>query len=87
VGSVVGSVGSVLSGVNLASTGLDSVFPETGINAKQTLSTILASVAGQLAGATTNTVVLRNPSGSAIRITATTDADGNRTAIVLNLAA
>jgi hypothetical protein len=58
---------------------------ETGITPRQAQRIMLASCAGQLSGAATATVVMKNPAGSATRITATTDESGNRTAVTLGL--
>lgn len=73
------------TGLKLASDGLDSVVIETGVNARQAVSAILASAAGVLSGADTGTVVIKGGNVATTRITATTDADGNRSAITLNL--
>jgi hypothetical protein len=72
--------------VSLGTAGLDAITVETGINARQALSPILAAAAGALSGATTSTVAIAaagNPSTN--RISATVDGSGNRTAITLNL--
>jgi hypothetical protein len=42
---------------------------------------MLASLAGKLSGAATTTVVVRSATDAKDRITATVDADGNRTAV------
>ena len=64
---------------------MDGITIESGINLRQSLSPILAACAGVLSGAGTGTVIIKNPGGSTTRITATTDASGDRTVIVLNL--
>ena len=58
---------------------------ETSITPRQALRAMLAAMAGQLSGAATTTIIIKNPSGGTTRITATVDADGNRSAIVLNV--
>ena len=73
--------------VILAPAGLDAIVVETGCNARQALSPILAASAGVLTGAGTATPVFKNPAGTATRITGTIDTSGNRTASVLNLPA
>jgi len=73
--------------VKLTSDGLDAVQVEPGINARQALSPILAFAGGTLAGATTGTIVINGASTTTPRMTATTDADGNRTAVTLHLPA
>jgi hypothetical protein len=57
---------------------------ETGITLRQALRLILSAVAGKLSGAATTTVLIRDTNDSKNRITATVDADGNRTAITLD---
>lgn len=54
---------------------------ETSITPRQAIRLILASAAGKLSGAATTTIVIRNVGDSKDRITATVDADGNRTAV------
>jgi hypothetical protein len=71
--------------VRLAPEGLDAVPVETGINARQALTPILAASAGALLGAGTGTVVIKGANVSDTRITATTDTAGNRTAVTLSL--
>ena len=71
--------------VQLDSAGLDQVVVETGVNARQALSPILAASAGLLVGAGTGTIVIKGGNVSTTRITATTDSSGNRTAVTLTL--
>jgi hypothetical protein len=73
------------AGFKLASDGLDAVVVETGINARQALSPILASAAGVLSGAETTTVTVKGGGVATTRVTATVDADGNRSSVTLNL--
>jgi hypothetical protein len=73
------------TGYALASAGLDSITVETGVNARQALSPILAASAGVLLGAGTGTIVIKGGNVAVTRITATTDNAGNRTAVVLSL--
>jgi hypothetical protein len=54
---------------------------ETSITPRQALRLILAAAAGKLSGAATTTVTIRNVGDSKDRITATVDADGNRSAV------
>jgi hypothetical protein len=76
---------SITAGANLTN---DSGTQLTSINARQALSLVMsAGAAGVLAGAATTTVTTKPaglPSGNT-RITATTDADGNRSAMVLKV--
>jgi len=59
---------------------------ETGLTLKQSLRLIAAATAGKLSGAATATNTIRNAvADDKNRITATVDADGNRTAITYDL--
>jgi hypothetical protein len=59
---------------------------ETGLTPRQALRLALAALAGKVSGAATTTVTIRNAvADSKARITATVDADGNRTAITTDL--
>lgn len=59
---------------------------ETGLTPRQAMRLITAAVAGKLSGAATVTVTIRNAvADDSNRITATVDADGNRSAIVYDL--
>jgi hypothetical protein len=59
---------------------------ETGLTPRNALRLVAASTAGKLSGAATATVVCRNAvADSKDRLTVTTDADGNRTAITPDL--
>ncbi len=59
---------------------------ETGITPRSGLKLQTAAAAGKLSGAATTTVVIRNAAAdSKDRITATVDANGNRSAITLDL--
>lgn len=75
------------TGYKLASDGLDSIPVETGVNARQALSPILAASAGVISGAGTGTIVIRGGNVATTRITASTDGGGNRTAVTLSLPA
>lgn len=75
------------AGFKLAPDGLDLVTIEAGINARQALCGILASAAGALGGAGTGTVVIKGAGVATTRVTATTDAAGNRTLVTLSLPA
>jgi hypothetical protein len=71
--------------VALSSNGLDAITVETGVNARQALSPILASAAGVLAGAGTGTILIKGGNTNVTRIIATTDNAGNRSSVVLSL--
>lgn len=59
---------------------------ETGLTLRQAMRLIAAASAGTLSGAASTTIVIRNAKAdSKARITATVDADGNRTAITTDL--
>jgi hypothetical protein len=58
---------------------------ETGYTPRQVLRLIVAALAGELSGAATTTITLRNITDTKARITATVDADGNRTAVTYDV--
>jgi hypothetical protein len=92
-GNVVGSVGSVTTvsdktGYRLSATGVDDVLDEVvegTITFRQMLRLFGAALGGELSGAATTTIVIRNASDSKTVITATCDSDGNRSAVTLDL--
>ena len=55
---------------------------ETSTTVRQALRLILSALAGKLSGAATATIKIRDINDTKDRITATVDADGNRTAVV-----
>jgi hypothetical protein len=72
--------------VKLASTGLDGVTIESGMNARQALSVIAAAAAGVLTGAASTTVqVAAAGVPGTQRIVAVVDANGNRNSVTLHL--
>jgi hypothetical protein len=73
------------TGYSLAAAGLDAIAVETGVNARQALSPILAASAGVLLGSGTGTIVIKGGNTAVTRVTATVDNAGNRTAISLNI--
>ena len=75
------------AGYALGPAGLDAITVEVGVNARQSLSPILASAAGTLSGAGTGTIVIRGGNVATTRITATTDNAGNRSTVTLTLPA
>lgn len=70
----------------LTASGVDLIVPETGVNMRQMVALIGSVCAAVLSGAGTGTIVIKavNDSGTT-RVTATTDAAGNRSAISLNI--
>ena len=70
-------------GVALASNGLDAVAVEVGLNARQALSICAAALAGVLAGAGTTTITINGAGVATLRITATVDANGDRSSLTL----
>lgn len=58
---------------------------ETGYDLTSMMKLISASVAGKLSGAATTTVAIRDVLDTKDRITATVDANGNRTAVTYNI--
>jgi hypothetical protein len=79
--TAINSVGQVV----LSPAGLEAVQVESGVNARQALSPILAASAGVLIGAGTGTIVVKGGNVTTTRITATTDNAGNRSAVTLTL--
>jgi hypothetical protein len=73
------------AGYGLAASGLDQVVIETGINARQGLSAILARSAGSISGAGTGTLVVKGANTSATRIVESVDSAGNRSSVTLSL--
>jgi hypothetical protein len=57
---------------------------EVGFTLRELLRLILAALAGKLSGAATTTLTIRSANDVKPRITATVDADGNRSALVLD---
>lgn len=57
---------------------------ESGLSVREALQVIAAATAGKVSGAETTTIVFRDTADTKDRITATVDASGNRTAIVLD---
>jgi hypothetical protein len=98
-GNVVGSVASVTApvtagtvsdktGYELSSTGVAAIWAyvvEGSISAVQAVRGLMASAFGKLSGAATSTVTIRNASDTKDTITATVDADGNRSAVTKDL--
>jgi predicted RNA-binding protein with TRAM domain len=58
---------------------------ETGLTPRQALRLATAALAGKISGAGTATVTIRNTADTKDRITATVDANGNRSAITVDL--
>lgn len=99
VASVTGAVGSVTApvtagtvsdktGYALSSAGVTAIWAEVvegTITAVQAVRGILATAIGKLSGAATTTITIRDASDTKARVTATVDADGNRTAITKDL--
>jgi hypothetical protein len=82
--AAVGSAMTLTSGerTSIADAMLDeSNGVETSITVRQAMRLSLAALAGKLAGAATTSVTIRNVGDTKTRITATVDANGNRTAV------
>lgn len=58
---------------------------ETGLTVRQGYRLMVAAAAGKLSGAATTTVAIRDFADTKNRVSATVDADGNRTAITTDL--
>ena len=75
------------TGYALAAAGLNQVVIESGIDARQALSAILAWAAGAISGAGTGTLVIKGANTSTTRIVETVDSAGDRSSVVLSLPA
>lgn len=84
---VAGVTVSDKTGFILAAAGLDQIPIETGVNARQALSPILAACAGVVSGAGTGSITIKGGNVATTRIVATTDNSGNRSAVGLTLPA
>jgi hypothetical protein len=74
------------TGYTLSTAGIDAVLDrsagvETNFTLRQALRLILSSTVAKLSGAATSTVTIRDINDTKARITATVDADGNRSAV------
>jgi len=77
--------GDLLTTANIGSA-VWEVLIESGLTAQQAMRLIAAATAGKVSGAETSTITIRNAvDDDTDRIIATTDADGNRTAITYDL--
>lgn len=80
------AVGDIPTATQNADALLDrSAGVETGITPRQALRLGLAADAGKLSGAATATIKIRDRADTKDRITATVDADGNRTAVTVDV--
>lgn len=77
------------TGYALSATGVDGVLDEAigdgTITMRQALKALVAAVGGILSGAATTSITIRNNADTADVIVATVDADGNRSAVTLNV--
>ena len=69
----------------IADAHLDRASAVDGLTPREVQAILLASVAGQLAGAATTTITIKNRDGSDTRIVATVDSDGNRSVVTYTL--
>lgn len=79
------TIGFRPSADDIAFTLLDGFTVETGLTVRQALRLISAALAGKVSGAETSTVTIRNVGDTKDRITATVDANGNRTAVTTDV--
>ncbi len=92
VSLAIGAAGSITAGsvtdkagYKVSSDGLDAITIESGVNARQAVSAILASSVGVLSGAASNRITIQGGNVSTTRITATVDPSGNRPSVALSL--
>jgi hypothetical protein len=64
---------------------LDETIGDTTVTFRQALKLMVATLGGKLSGAATTTVTIRNVADDTNVVSATVDADGNRTAVTLTL--
>ena len=69
---------------NILKAGLDLIIMEQGLNLTEGLRCGLSSMYGRTQGVKTTAPIVQSPLGTVNRITATLDANGNRTAITLD---
>lgn len=74
------AAGDIPSAATIAGAVMNYV-TETGWTLVQSIRVILASAGGKLSGAGTSTIPIRDPNDTKDRLTATVDAQGNRTAV------
>lgn len=75
------------AGFELSTGGVDAVWDEVvegGLTARQLVKVMAAALAGKAAGGGTTTVTVTGVDGVTTRITATVDANGNRSAVTIN---
>jgi hypothetical protein len=87
--SVGAMAANVLTASALAADAVDEILDEqigdSTITVRQALRVFMAALAGKASGAATTTMTFRNVADDTNRIVATVDADGNRSAITLNV--
>ncbi len=74
-----------LTAADISTEILDSQMVETGLSVRETLKVCLAALAGKVSGAAGTTITIRSAVDDKDRIIATVDADGNRTAVTLDV--
>lgn len=76
------------TGYRLSSTGVDDILDEVvdgAFTLRQLLRGFAAAMLGELSGAATTTITMRDISDTKNRVVATVDTDGNRSALTLDL--
>lgn len=84
------SPAAVGSAMTLSNAGIDAIFDrtdgvETGYTMRQALRLMAAALLGELSGAATTTITIRDIGDSKTRVTATVDSDGNRSGVVYDV--
>lgn len=85
-----GGAVALASGVTLTNAGIDAILDRTdgvevGYTLRQALRLVASALLGELSGAATTTIVIRDIGDTKTRITATVDADGNRSAVTYDV--
>lgn len=78
------TIQSIADGILDRSDGVEPASSGTERTVRESLRIILSATAGKVSGAATTTMLFRDSNDSKNRITATVDADGNRSAITLD---
>lgn len=76
---------AIPTAAQIAAEVLDTQVVETGYSVRNAFKLMLAALAGKVSGAPTTGITIRNPNDTKNRITATVDANGNRTAITYDV--
>jgi hypothetical protein len=84
-----GRIDATVDATGMEAGAIDAIMDDTigdgTLTMRQALRVLVAGMAGKLSGAATSTVTIRNTADSVDVIVASVDADGNRTAVTVNV--